>query len=148
MNPDRIALVQRSWRELKPDADMVAATFYGRLFAIEPALRPLFRHDLKAQGGKLMAALDFVVEGLPDLDVRLAAVQALARRHVGYGVQPGDYDRVGEALLWTLCQGLGADEGDPRIAAWAEAFGIVAAAMKSAAWPGAANATEWSVQAD
>lgn len=148
MSPDRIALVQRSWRELKPDADMVAATFYGRLFAIEPTLRPLFRHDLKAQGGKLMAALDFVVEGLPDLPARLAAVQALARRHVGYGVQPADYDRVGEALLWTLCQGLGADAGDERIAAWAEAFGAVATAMKAAAWPGAANATEWSAQAD
>lgn len=147
MSPDRIALVQRSWHQLEPDAQAVADTFYGRLFALDPALRPLFRHDLQAQGAKLMAALDFVVEGLSDLPARLPAVQALARRHVGYGVQPGDYDRVGEALLWTLRQGLGAGEGDERLVAWAEAFGLVATAMKQAAWPGSGVAAEWTAQA-
>jgi hemoglobin-like flavoprotein len=147
MNPIRIALVQASWRRLKPEAATVAALFYGRLFELDPALRPLFRNDLVAQGTKLTTAIEFVVDGLAQLQPRLPVLQELARRHVRYGVQERDYDTVGAALLWTLRQGLGDDATDELIAGWAEAYGLIARTMKRAAWPDGASATEWAAQA-
>ncbi len=148
MSPQCVERVQASWRRLKPQAATVAALFYGRLFEIDASLRPLFRGDLQAQGAKLTSALDFVVEGLDDLPPRLPAVRELARRHVGYGVQERDYDTVGEALLWTLGQGLAGEDGlEDTLAAWTEAYGLVAGTMKRAAWPQSAGAAEWAAWA-
>jgi hemoglobin-like flavoprotein len=121
--------------------------FYARLFQLDPSLRTLFRGDLEQQGRKLMAALDFVVSGLDELPQHLAAVQQLARRHVGYGVQPEHYDQVGQALLWTLAQGIGQDTRDDALQAWTLAYTTVAQAMKSAAWPDTGANPEWQAQA-
>lgn len=147
MTPIQIALVQSSWRRLRPAAADVAALFYGRLFELDPALKPLFRNDLVAQGRKLTTALEFVVDGLAQIQPRLPVLQELARRHVGYGVQERDYDTVGAALLWTLKSGLGDEASEELLAAWAQAYGLVAGAMKQAAWPATAGAREWAVQA-
>lgn len=147
MTPRQQQLVQASWARLAPHGAEVAALFYASLFEADPALRALFKGDLRAQGEKLMAALGFVVEGLDDLPARLPAVQALARRHVAYGVQPADYDRVGHALLATLRQGLaGHAELDATLEAWGLAYATVAGAMKAAAWPDGAAAPEWAAQ--
>lgn len=151
MTPHQIHLVQSTWQQVQPAAGPVATLFYRRLFDLDPALKPLFRGDMASQGAKLMAALDFVVQGLTELPQRLPVVQALARRHTGYGVQPRHYDTVGEALLWTLGQGLGNAATEEVLAAWALAYRTVATAMKEAAWPAtphaAPTATEWAAQA-
>lgn len=147
MTPQQKRHVQTSWARLAPQGAEVAALFYARLFEADPGLRALFKGDLRAQGQKLMAALGFVVEGLDDLPARLPAVQALARRHVAYGVQPADYDRVGAALLATLREGLaGHDELESTLEAWGAAYATVAGAMKTAAWPAGATASEWAAQ--
>ena len=57
------------------------------------------------------------------------AVQALGQRHVGYGVQEQDYAVVGEALLWTLGQGLGEDFTDEVKQAWTETYTTLAGVM-------------------
>lgn len=147
MSPREVRLVQVSWQGLQPWQREVAAMFYGRLFEQDPSLRGLFQGDLDAQGRKLMAALDFVVTGLDDLPQRLPAVQQLARRHVGYGVQPEHYDQVGQALLWTLAQGLGQEGREDTLRAWTLAYTTVAQAMKSAAWPDTGASPEWQAQA-
>ena len=60
-------------------------------------------------------------------------LRALGRRHVGYGVRDSHYATVGEALLWTLEQGLG-DAFTPDVrAAWAETYGTRAGVMQRAA---------------
>ena len=84
-----------------------AALFYGRLFEIAPAVKPLLRRDMTEQGCKLMATLGVVVNSLGNLEAVLPAASALAKRHVDYGVKAADYTPVGAALLWTLEQGLG-----------------------------------------
>ena len=61
--------------------------FYGRLFEIAPAVKPLFRGDIEEQGRKLMAMLGAVVNGLGNLETILPAASALAKRHVDYGVK-------------------------------------------------------------
>jgi hemoglobin-like flavoprotein len=61
------------------------------------------------------------------------AVQDMGRRHVTYGVKDEDYDTVGEALLWTLQQGLG-DGFTPEVKeAWIDTYTLVSSTMKAAA---------------
>ena len=53
-----------------------------------------------------MATLGVVVNSLRDLEAVLPAASALAKRRVDYGVKAADYSHVGEAMQWTLEQGL------------------------------------------
>jgi hemoglobin-like flavoprotein len=133
MTPEQIELVQRSWRQVAPIADTAAQLFYERLFTLDPSLRALFRGDMKEQGRKLMTMISVAVSGLTRLEQLVPAVQALGRRHAGYGVRDEHYATVGSALLWTLEQGLGEDFTPATRAAWVAAYGVLANTMKDAA---------------
>lgn len=133
MTAEQIALVQGSFaRILEARADL-AATFYARLFERDPALRPLFRGDLKAQGGKLVAAIATVVRALDRLEEVMDDVAALARRHAVYGVEDRHYAVVGQALLVALEETLGDTFTGETKAAWAAAYGTLSGAMIEAA---------------
>jgi nitric oxide dioxygenase len=134
MTPTQIELIRTSWASVEPIADTAASLFYGRLFDQDPALRRLFRKtDMAAQRKNLMQTLTVVVKGIDRLDDLVPAVQALGRRHAGYGVRPEHYDEVGAALLWTLEQGLGEAFTPDVHNAWASAYGTLAAVMIAAA---------------
>ncbi len=133
MHPEQIVCIQSSFAQVLPIADVAAALFYQRLFELDPRLRPLFSGDLSEQGRKLMTMLQVVVNGLTRLDALIPAVQTLGRRHVGYGVTDEHYETVGEALLWTLHQGLGEHFTPNVAAAWATAYALLADVMKQAA---------------
>jgi hemoglobin-like flavoprotein len=134
MTPTEIDLIRASWSSVEPIADTAAGLFYGRLFELDPAIERLFRRtDMAAQRKILMQTLTVVVKSLDKLDQLVPAVQALGRRHAGYGVREEHYATVGAALLWTLQQGLGDSFTPPVRAAWAEAYGILASVMIEAA---------------
>lgn len=133
MNPDQIALVQSSFEKVRPIADQAAALFYGRLFELSPEVRPLFKADLQDQGKKLMQMIGVAVAGLDQLDAIVPAVQNLGRNHVSYGVKAEHYPAVGEALLWTLEQGLGDNWNEELGEAWTQAYSILSNTMQDAA---------------
>jgi len=133
MTPEQKQLVQDSFAKVAPIAPQAAELFYGRLFELDPALKPLFKGDMTEQGKKLMSTLGVAVGSLDNLDALIPVLQNLGRGHVAYGVQDAHYDTVGTALLWTLEQGLG-DGFTPDVkAAWSEVYTIVATVMKEAA---------------
>jgi len=134
MTPTEVGLIKASWTAVEPIADTAAELFYGRLFELDPALKRLFRRtDMAAQRKVLMQTLTVVVKSLDRLDQIVPAVQALGRRHAGYGVRAEHYETVGAALLWTLEQGLG-DGFSPAVRdAWAQAYGTLASVMIDAA---------------
>lgn len=133
MTPKQIELVQSTWKKVLPIADTAAEMFYARLFALDPAVKTLFKGDMKAQGRKLMSLISTAVNGLTRLDSIVPAVQDLGRRHVTYGVKDAHYDTVGAALIWTLEQGLGDAFTTEVKTAWATAYGVLAKTMKDAA---------------
>jgi len=133
VTPRQIELVQASWADVEPIAESAAEIFYSKLFALDPSLRPLFKSDMKAQGHNLMEMIGFAVRGLARLEALVPGVQALGRRHAGYGVREGHYDTVATALLWTLQQGLGREFTDEVREAWAAAYDLLASTMKDAA---------------
>ena len=69
MTPDQVKAIQDSFAKVAPISEQAAALFYGRLFEIAPAVKPLFRSDMKEQGRKLMATLAVVVNGLSNLEI-------------------------------------------------------------------------------
>lgn len=108
LTPRQIDLVRTTFAAIAPQADDVAQLFYANLFQLDPSLRLLFRHDMRDQGRKLMQMLSVAVHALDHLEDIIPAVQALGERHTGYGVTTDDYVTVGQALIGTLEQGLGA----------------------------------------
>lgn len=132
MTPEQATLVTQSWEKVLPIKDQAAALFYGKLFELDPSLRPLFKGDIQEQGRKLMAMINTAVRGLGDLNTLVPAVQALGRRHVGYGVQNEHYATVAVALLWTLEQGLGPAFTAEVREAWTEVYTVLASTMQNA----------------
>ncbi|MBX9811820.1 MAG: hemin receptor [Burkholderiales bacterium] len=133
MTPQQIMLVKDSWKKVMPISDTAAELFYGKLFALDPSVKSLFKGDMKEQGRKLMSMITVAVNALDRLDTIVPAVQELGRRHTGYGVKDAHYDTVAAALLWTLGQGLGeAFTGDVK-QAWVDAYTVLASTMKQAA---------------
>jgi hemoglobin-like flavoprotein len=128
-----IALVQRSWAKVMPISDAAAALFYDRLFELDPSVRALFKSDLGEQKKKLMQTLSVAVDGLTNLPRLVPVLQDLGVRHAGYMVAEHHYDLVGEALLWTLREGLGDEFTSEVETAWGEVYGVVAGVMKAAA---------------
>jgi hemoglobin-like flavoprotein len=133
MNNDQKVLVQKTFEMVAPIADVAAGLFYGRLFEVDPSLKPLFRGDVKDQGKKLMSTLKVAVHSLDRLDALIPVVQALGRRHLAYGVRDEHYDTVGACLLWTLEKGLGDAWNADVKEAWTVVYGILAKVMKDAA---------------
>lgn len=131
--PTQVELVQSSFEKVKPISEKAAELFYQRLFELAPSFRSMFKGDMKQQEGKLMATLAIAVEGLRQPEKIIPTVQNLGRRHAGYGVKPEYYDTVGEALLWTLAQGLGVEFTTPVRKAWEEAYTFLSEIMKEAA---------------
>mgnify|MGYP003958514137 len=132
MKVDQITLVQDTFDKIRPISEKAAKLFYNRLFELDPSLKSLFKGDMKTQGKMLMQMLDYAVTGLDRLDTIILAIQNLGIRHAGYGVKDEYYETVGEALLWTLEQGLGKDFTPDVKDAWAEAYKLLSDIMKSA----------------
>jgi len=129
-----VALVQSTWEQVLPIADTAAQLFYGRLFELDPSLRGMFAHtDMAEQRKKLMQIITVAVRGLERLDELLPAIEAMGRRHSGYGVTDDHYNTVAAALLWTLEQGLGSAFTPQVRSAWTETYTVLAAVMQRGA---------------
>ena len=134
MTPTDKQLIRSTWAAVEPIQDAASDLFYERLFELDPWLAELFAEtDMRRQGRMLMQTLAIVVKSLDDLSAVVPAVQALGRRHVGYGVKAEDYATVGEALLWTLEAGLGDAFTPEARTAWAGAYSVVSTVMIEAA---------------
>jgi len=126
---DECRLVQASFAELEPRANVVAGTFYARLFELDPNLAPLFKTDMKLQAEKFVEKLAVAVMGLEDLDAIAPLVETLGRGHARYGVQPTHYATVREALLWALEDQLGPAFKSELRRAWGAAIDTISTAM-------------------
>ena len=133
LTPEQVALVRETWAQVVPIADKAAELFYGKLFELDPALKPLFKGDMTEQGQKLTKMIGIAVDHLDKLDEIVPAVQDLGVRHLDYGVKNSHYDTVGEALLWTLGQGLGDAFTTEVMNAWTDVYTLLANTMKDAA---------------
>ncbi|MDX1505130.1 MAG: globin family protein [Spongiibacter sp.] len=133
MTPEQKTLVQESFEKVAPISEQAAAIFYGKLFELDPSLKPMFKGDIEEQGRKLMTMLGTAVRSLDNLEGLVPVVQKLGVRHVGYGVKTSHYATVGAALLDTLAAGLGEDFTPEVKEAWTVVYGVLSSTMIAAA---------------
>jgi hemoglobin-like flavoprotein len=133
MNHKDITLVQESWKKVLDVSDAAAKLFYARLFSLDPSLAPMFKGDMREQGRKLVGMISVAVNGLSRIETLVPVIEALGRRHAGYGVKDEHYATVAEALLWTLEQGMGKDFTPEVKQAWTKAYGLLATTMQGGA---------------
>ena len=130
---EQIHVVQTMWRATLTVGDTFAELFYGKLFSLDPGLRPLFRSSMKEQGRSLTAMLSVAVGGLAHPERITLALRQLGRRHAAYGVQPVHYETVRAALVWALEKCFGEAFTPQARAAWLAAYEFFAATMQDAA---------------
>jgi hemoglobin-like flavoprotein len=129
MTRDEAQIVQLNWRAVLPVGDTFAELFYGRLFALDPTLRRLFREDPIEQGRNLTAMLSVAVANLAKPERISVALGQLGKRHAAYGVEPGHFALVEDALLFALEHVLIDVFTAQAKAAWQAAFALVTGMM-------------------
>jgi hemoglobin-like flavoprotein len=136
MTPEQVQIIKSNFADVIKDKVNVGLVFYDRLFTIAPDTKPLFKNDMAEQSRKLMDTLALAIGMLRDMPSLKVTLEDLARRHVAYGVKNEHYDKVGEALLWTLEQGLGPAFTPQAREAWTALYGAVVTIMRDAVKPG------------
>lgn len=134
LSDDEIDSLQESLVYLQERKHLAASLFYENLFAIDPSLRPLFDDDLTEQSNKALFAFGAVVAQIHDIDLCREMTSGLARRHVGYGVTPEHYPKVGKAVILTVSMVM-EEAMTPQIeTAWQKAYDAVSSAMIETAY--------------
>ena len=133
MTAQQKRLVRESFPEIRRMSGPASLLFYGRLFELDPALRPLFRRDIEIQGRKLMDMLLAMVDHIDDLEKLMPVFHAMGQRHVGYGVKAEHYQTVSNALIWAFGQVLGDDFDGALKGAWMSVIDTVSAGMQEGA---------------
>jgi len=140
MTREQADIVQSTWRAVLPVGDTFAELFYGRLFAVDPGLRKLFRDDLLEQGRNLTAMLSVAAANLAKPERIRLALRQLGQRHAAYGVEPKDFRTVEDALLFALEHAL-IDVFTPEVkAAWQAAYAELSSTMLEVFTPTASPA--------
>jgi hemoglobin-like flavoprotein len=129
VKPD-IDTLETSFDLIAPRGEELVDTFYTRLFETAPGVKPLFANtDLRKQKSMLLATLVLLRKSLRDLEAIAPKLRQLGARHVAYGALPEHYPVVAEVMLASMAE-IAGDAWTPDVAeAWAEALGLVAAAM-------------------
>jgi NAD(P)H-flavin reductase/hemoglobin-like flavoprotein len=123
--------------------DKAVAYFYGRLFAENPELRPMFPAAMDAQRDRLFHALTRIVHSLSKPDEMEHFLRHLGLDHRKYGVLAEHYPAVGRALLATLAKFSGDDWTPGAEAAWTGAYGLATELMTAAAQESAQHSPAW-----
>ena len=137
VSPEQTHIVQSTWRAVLPVGDTFAELFYGRLLALDPELKKLFRNDMLEQGRHLTAMLSVAAANIGKPERITVALRNLGKRHVVYGVKAKDFSNFEDALLFALEHAL-IDVFSPEVkAAWRAAYALVSSTMLEAFTPSA-----------
>merc|ERR1712050_229437 len=141
-----VDVVRKTWEQVAElGVETVGVILFKHIFTIAPGALQLFSFKseadvyesaaLKSHGSRVVGTVGAAVEGVDDLDALVPVLQALALRHVGYGVLPEHFDIVGKALMNSLQDGLQSDFTTEVRLAWSKVWHTVASTMIAAGWP-------------
>jgi hemoglobin-like flavoprotein len=124
-----VALLAGSFRVIESRGKEFADSFYARLFAAHPEVRPLFPKDMTAQKAKLLDTLAAVVVHLADPQTNMQRLQELGKRHKTYGARPEHFPLVVDAMIGGMKDVAGKDWNKAVEQEWRRALGLVAEVM-------------------
>src|SRR5215204_1306277 len=109
--------------------DTITRHFYKRMFTGNPDVRAFFNPAHQHSGGQqraLAAAICAYAQNIENPAVLAGAVELIAQKHCSLGVRAEHYPIVGEHLLGSIREVLGAACTEQIIDAWAAAYGLLA----------------------
>lgn len=123
------ALIKATAPALREHGLAITTSMYARMFAAHPEVKDMF--DLAAQESgeqpkRLAAAILAYAENIDKLQNLSGPVLRMAQRHVETKVKPEHYPIVAENLLAAIRDVLGDAASDEVLAAWGEAYWLLA----------------------
>ncbi|MGL5315469.1 MAG: globin domain-containing protein [Peptostreptococcaceae bacterium] len=124
-----IDIVKSTVPALKEHGMEITTTFYKIMFANNPEVKGMFNMDKQESGAQPKALAMTVLaaaQNIDNLEVLLPAVKKIGQIHVNTNVKPEHYPIVGKNLLLAIKEVLGDAATDEVLAAWGEAYGVIA----------------------
>jgi nitric oxide dioxygenase len=129
LKQETIATVKATAPVLAVHGLAIVERFYQRLFEAHPELKNVFNMRHQERGEQQRALAGAVLAYAQNVDHPEAlhdAVMRIAHKHCSLGVSAEQYPVVGQNLLAAIADVLGEAATPPIIAAWAEAYGVLA----------------------
>lgn len=124
-----VAIVKSTAPILEEHGVALTRHFYRRMFEHNPEVAPFFNPANQAAGKQqraLAAAIVAYAANIDNLGALGQAVELIAQKHASLMIQPEHYPVVGANLLASIREVLGEGATDAVLAAWAEAYGLLA----------------------
>jgi NAD(P)H-flavin reductase len=111
-----------------------------------PETRDLFPVAMAAQRDRLVTALGRMVSNVDNIGDVVGYIEDLGRDHRKFGTISGHYPAVGASLLATLKHFLGAAWTHELASDWADAYGLIATTMITAAEAAESEPATWDAE--
>ena len=129
LSDETIAIVKSTAPILEEHGETLTRHFYKRMFAHNPEVKVFFNPANQAAGLQqkaLAGAICAYAANIDNLAVLGGAVDLIAQKHASLLIKPEHYPIVGQNLLASIREVLGAGATDEVINAWASAYGFLA----------------------
>lgn len=129
LSPKTIEIVKATAPAVAPLAETITRCFYRRMFAANPEVQAYFNPAHQHSGGQqkaLAGAICAYASNIDNLQALGPAVELIAHKHCSLGIRPEHYPIVGKHLLAAIKEVLGEAATDEVLAAWGEAYGLLA----------------------
>lgn len=129
LSENTIKVIKSTVPVLEVHGEAITSHFYKTMFTHHPELLNIFNHANQKQGRQQAALANMVYAAalhIDNLAAVLPAVRQVAHKHRSLGIAPEQYEIVGTYLLKAIKDVLGDAATDEIIAAWAEAYGVIA----------------------
>lgn len=113
----------------------ITTHFYREMFAARPELKRLFNMGNQANGSQqqsLASAVFAYAANIDRADVLAPVLERIVHKHVAVGLTPAHYPIVGKYLLEAIAAVLGDAATPPLLAAWDEAYWLLAGELIAA----------------
>lgn len=124
-----ISIVKATAPILQEHGETLTRHFYKRMFSHNPEVLPFFNATNQVAGSQqkaLAGAICAYAANIDNLEALGSAVELITHKHASLQIKPEHYPIVGENLLASIREVLGAGATDDVIHAWAEAYGFLA----------------------
>ena len=135
LTADQVRLVTESYVLIGRSPRPYSELFYHRLLIDHPFARALFPDDLRHQAFVFEKTIAILVREVGDIAGLRPTLADLARKHVGYGVKPYQYEAVGAVLIATFSEILGSRFTPEIREAWETVYAETAGVMIAEAYP-------------
>lgn len=135
LSQETIDTVKSTVPLLETHGQTITRCFYEKLFSAHPELKNVFNQVNQTRGDQPRALADAVIAyaaNIDNLEALLPAVTRIAHKHTSLGITPQQYPLVGANLLAAIQEVLELPEDHPALAAWAQAYDVLASVFINA----------------